>query len=250
MEAYAHILRALVLRDMRTRFGGSHWGYAVLVLWPVAHITIIVGIMYFRDLPSPAGGSALLFVATACVPCLCWQYVAREVMKVIQFNKPLLYYPQVKIFDLMLARTIVEVVKSFSVLIVVMVLLFTAGVDPIPQDPIVAIEAFSIAVLLGIGTGYINVAIVSFFPAWQLGFIVPTLALYITCGTFFLPSLLPNQLYEIMKWSPLVQIVEWSRTAYYPDLNLEVDYLYMVLISIGSIALGLVLERFVVRRFS
>jgi hypothetical protein len=30
-EVYLHVLRALMLRDMRTRFGGSHIGYGVVV---------------------------------------------------------------------------------------------------------------------------------------------------------------------------------------------------------------------------
>ncbi|WP_236960605.1 hypothetical protein [Methylobacterium durans] len=31
-ESYLRVLHALMLRDMRTRFGGSHLGYAVVVL--------------------------------------------------------------------------------------------------------------------------------------------------------------------------------------------------------------------------
>ncbi len=34
IESYLHVLHALILRDMRTRFGASLWGYGVVVLWP------------------------------------------------------------------------------------------------------------------------------------------------------------------------------------------------------------------------
>lgn len=250
MDTYAHVIRALILRDMRTRFGGSHWGYAVLVLWPVAHIFIIVGIMAFRGLPSPLGDSPLMFVATGCVPALTFQYMSREVMKALMMNKPLIYYPQVKLFDIVVARVIVEVIKGFTCLMVVMAILTALGENVIPADPVVAIYAYTAATLLGIGIGIVNVAIVSFFPAWILGYVIPMLILYLTCGIAFVPHLMPDQIYEILKWSPIVQIVEWTRLAYDPGLPVEVDYLYVLMWGMGSIAFGLVLERFVVRKFA
>src|SRR4051794_23244797 len=41
-DAYLQVLHALMLRDMRTRFGGSYLGYGVVVLWPVVHTFILV----------------------------------------------------------------------------------------------------------------------------------------------------------------------------------------------------------------
>lgn len=250
MGMYAHIIRALVLRDMRTRFGGSHWGYAVLVLWPVTHIVIIVGIMAFRGMPSPMGNSPLLFVATGCVPALTFQYMSREVMKCISVNKPLIYYPQVKIFDLMLARVIVEIVKGFTCLMIVLAILLAVGVDPFPLNPLVAISAYCAATLFGVGVGVINIGIVSFFPGWQLGYIIPSLAAYLSCGIYFLPHMLPNEVYNLMKWLPHVQLVEWTRLAYEPNMGVEVDYLYVLLWGMGSLAVGLLMERLVVRQLS
>lgn len=46
LAVYAEVIRALMLRDMRTRFGASYWGYVVVVLWPVAHIFLMVAVMF------------------------------------------------------------------------------------------------------------------------------------------------------------------------------------------------------------
>jgi capsular polysaccharide transport system permease protein len=250
MEAYAHIIRALVLRDMRTRFGGSHWGYAVLVLWPVSHIFVMVAIMAFRDMPSPMGGSPILFVATGCVPALTWQYMNREIMKGVVVNKPLLYYPQVKVFDVIFARVVVEIVKGFTSLLVVLGILAAIGVNPLPEDPSTAIGAYFAATLLGVGIGSLNIGIVSFFPGWQLGWILPQILVYMSCGIFFMPSLFPNEIYAIFKWHPLAQIVEWTRNAYEPALGLEIDYMYVLMFGVVSLSVGLLMERTVVRRLS
>ena len=165
-------------------------------------------------------------------------------------NKPLLYYPQVKIFDVMLARLIVEIVKGFTGLLIVICILAALGVDPIPAEPSTAIAAYCVAMLLGIGIGSINIGIVSFFPGWQLGYVIVTISVYLSCGIFYLPHLLPDQLYEIMKWNPMVDIVEWTRLAYEPNLGAEVNYMYVVLFGLSSLSLGLLSERTLVRRLT
>ena len=247
-EVYLHVLRALMLRDMRTRFGGSHIGYGIVVLWPVVHVFVLVSIFVFRKLPSPMGLSTALFIATGAVPCLMFQYISREVMKSVIMNKPLTYYPQVKLIDVLFARILVEIVTGFLGLIIVFAILISVGIDPWPVDPFVAVGAYTAAILLGIGVGTINVGIISFFPGWLMGYMLFTIILYITSGVVFLPSMMPDYVYDFLKYNPMVQIIEWMRLAYEPSGGFKIDYLYVYLWAFGSFTLGMVLERFVVRK--
>jgi capsular polysaccharide transport system permease protein len=112
-----------------------------------------------------------------------------------------------------------------------------------------AIGAYLFALTLGLGMGAINIGIQSFFPGWLFAYIVITIVIYLTAGVFFLPNMLPSELYDIAKWSPIVQIVEMTRLAYNPQLGVAVDYLYVLGWSFGSLGLGLVMERTIVRRF-
>lgn len=249
-DVYANVVHALMLRDMRTRFGASYWGYVVVVLWPVAHIFLIVGIMTFRGVSSPLGDDAILFISTGAVPALVWQYTSREAMKAVISSKPLTYYPQVKLFDLIVARFIVETIKGFQGLIIIFAILICIGVNPVPEDPIMAIGAYCGALLLGLGIGAINVGILSLFPGWQIGYIIVTITVYLTSGVFFLPHFFPPQIYNIMKWNPMVQIIEWTRLGYYPSLGVEVDYLYVLGLGFGSLTVGLIMERTLVRRMA
>ena len=57
VESYLHVLHALILRDMRTRFGGSLWGYGVVVLWPCVHCFVLILIYTFQKMAAPAGDS-------------------------------------------------------------------------------------------------------------------------------------------------------------------------------------------------
>jgi capsular polysaccharide transport system permease protein len=248
MDAYLQVLHALMLRDMRTRFGGSYFGYAIVVLWPVVHTFILVAIYVFRKVPAPLGDSRALFFASGAVPVLIFQYISREVMKSVLMNKPLTYYPQVKNFDVIFARILVEIVTGFLGLMLVFLILLAIGVDPRPADPVMAVGGYLAAILLGIGIGTINVGIASFFPGWLMGYALFGIIMYISSGVFILPNYLPEQMYEILKWNPALQIVEWVRLGYYPGLQVQIDYLYIILFALTSLSIGLLLERHVLRK--
>jgi capsular polysaccharide transport system permease protein len=194
------------------------------------------------------GNSPMLFVATGAVPLFVYQYISREVMKAVVMNRPLTYYPQVKIFDVMIARFIVEIVKSFSTLIVVILILLAFGIDPSPEDYPMAVAGYCMSIMIGLGIGAINVAILSLFPGWMIGYVLFTVVIYASCGVFYLPHLMPAEMYDAMKWNPLVQVIEWVRLGYNPNLGVTIDYAYVLNWGFGSFSLGLLLERTFVRR--
>lgn len=247
-ESYLHVLHALMLRDMRTRFGGSLWGYGVIVLWPCVHIFLLIAIYTFQKLPVPVGDSRPLFFASGAVPVLIFQYISREVMKAVISNRPLTYYPQVKLFDVIFARILVEIVTGFLGLIVVFSILIGMGIDPRPSEPFTAVCGYLAAIVLGIGVGTINVAIISFFPGWMIGYSLFSIIMYISSGVMFLPSFMPEQIYYWMKFNPAIQIVEWVRSAYYPTLSLHIDYAYVLLFALTCVTLGLLLVKHVVSK--
>ncbi|GJE65066.1 Polysialic acid transport protein KpsM [Methylorubrum aminovorans] len=247
LDVYLRVLSALMLRDMRSRFGGNYWGYLVQVLWPCAHLGIITGVMAFRGMNPPIIGDTALFVATGALPALAFQYISREVMKGYMIHKPLTYFPQVKKFDTVIARCLVEIVSSFLGLMLVLMVLICFGIDPVPKDIFQAVTGYLAAIGLGIGVGFINVGICSIFPGWILGYILVTLSLYLTSGVYFVASFMPDEIYYYMKWNPITQIIEWIRLGYEPSYAVQIDYLYIFGWIFGALTIGLIMERFIVR---
>lgn len=247
VDSYLRVIHALMLRDMRTRFLGSYWGYLIAVLWPVVHVFLIAGAMSLRGALPPMCESMMLFVATGAVPVLAFRYISREIMKGVMLNKPLTYYPQVKMLDVIVARTIVEIVSSFMGVIVVFGILMAFGVNPMPIDMVPAVGGYLCGILLGIGFGVINATVVIVFPGWMMGYVLISIVIYLASGVMFLPNYLPDKIYELLKWNPLLQIVEWVRLGYDPTLPVTIDYIYILLWIGCSLALGLILERTVAR---
>ncbi|SEP40370.1 capsular polysaccharide transport system permease protein [Methylobacterium sp. UNC300MFChir4.1] len=250
IESYLHVLHALMLRDMRTRFGASLWGYGVVVLWPCVHVFMLIAIYTFQKLAAPLGDNRALFFATGAVPVLVFQYISREVMKAVIMNRPLTYYPQVKLFDVILARILVEIVTGFLAMIVVCSTLIIIGSDPIPSQPFTAMCGYVAAIILGIGIGTINVAIIGFFPGWLIGYALFSIILYVSSGVMFLPSYMPDKIYYWMKFNPALQLAEWVRSAYYPYAGIQVDYLYVIMFGLTSAAIGLFIVKHVVSKIN
>lgn len=250
LESYLHVLHALILRDMRTRWGANFYGYFIVVLWPCVHVFVLIGIYTFQKLAAPLGDDRPLFFATGAVPVLVFQYISREVMKAVIVNKPLTYYPQVKIFDLVFSRILVEVVTGFLALLVVTGVLVALGTPVLPADPFTAMCGYLASILLGIGIGTINVAIIGFFPGWLLGYALFSIIMYISSGVMFLPSYMPDKIYYWMKYNPALQCAEWVRSAYYPNAGIKVDELYVVLFALASMSLGLYLIKTVVGKLN
>ncbi|CAM3065246.1 Polysialic acid transport protein KpsM [Methylobacterium mesophilicum] len=250
VESYLHVLHALILRDMRTRFGASIWGYAVVVLWPCVHVFMLIAIYTFQKLAAPLGDSRPLFFATGAVPVLVFQYISREVMKSVMMNRPLTYYPQVKIFDLVFSRILVEIVTGFLALLVVSSVLVASGTNPIPTNPIVAVSGYLAAIILGIGIGTINVAIIGFFPGWMIGYALFSIIMYVSSGVMFLPSFMPDKVYYWMKFNPALQCAEWVRSAYYPYAGIQVDYLYVIMFGLTAASIGLLTIKHVVSKLN
>ncbi|NKR04627.1 ABC transporter, partial len=134
-------------------FGASIWGYGVVVLWPCVHVFVLISIYTFQKIPAPLGDNRALFFATGAVPVLVFQYISREVMKSVMMNRPLTYYPQVKLFDLVFSRILVEIVTGFLALLVVTSVLLVIGTNPVPINPIVAVTGYIGSIILGIGVG-------------------------------------------------------------------------------------------------
>ena len=129
-------------------------------------------------------------------------------------------------------------------MLLLLAILLLRGEDPFPLDPFEAIEGYLSVIILAIGVGYL-VSIISlmfqfFVTIWALFLIV----IYISSGVLFIPSRLPDSAAYYLSFNPVLQIVEWIRSAYYPGSEFRhLDKSYAIVCGIVCLALGLAGER-------
>jgi capsular polysaccharide transport system permease protein len=238
------VLFALMLRNIRTKFFGSGFGYVVAVAWPLSHILILVVTFSYSGRVAPYGDSTALFVATGVVPFQTFSYLSRFMMLGAIRNRPLLAFPEVKILDVLFASGLLEIMSACCVVITFLIIAWCAGIDAMPRDIIQASFAFGAAMLLGLGSGILNGVIALAAPPWFVGYTLTIMLLWVSSGIFFVPDALPAFARDILAYNPLLQVIEWMRSAYYEGYgDLVLDRTYVLSVAAITLFLGLLLER-------
>jgi capsular polysaccharide transport system permease protein len=250
LVSIGHVIHALMLRNIRTRFFGTGLGFLLALTWPLAHIGILLTISIGIGRLAPYGDSSAIFFATGLVPYISYLYISRFMMVSVQHTRPLLAFPVVKILDLLFAGAILEVLSSCCSIIVLGIVLTLFDVDITPLNPAQAAFAFCAAMLLGLAFGVFNSLLLMAMPIWMTVSSLFNIFLYATSGIFFVPSALPPTLRYYASFNPLLQIIEWMRSAYYDGYGAELlDKKYAVSFAVVLFFLGLVVERVFRGRF-
>lgn len=239
-----NVINAVILRDMRTRFFNHGLGFALVPIWPLAHMGLIILIHSTLGQKPPFGQSTALFYATGIVPTLTFIYISRFMGYSLMTNRPMMAFPVVKAIDVMAGRACLEIISANITLALILLILWIAGADPWPVDLERAVLAYLCVIFLGYGVGTLVGVLGLFLPflvtLWQL----LSICFYIASGTLFVASNLPDSASRALSYNPLTICVEWMRTAFYESYSDKlVDPFYVI--SCGTIALilGLGIEK-------
>lgn len=241
----ANVMRAVMLRDMRTRFFDHGLGFLVVVFFPLGHMMVLLGIYSALGRAAPYGDSLLLFFGTGLVPTLSFIYTSRMMVISLIANKPMLAFPAVKVTDVIFGRAVLEIMAACLMTLFVIIIFGFLGEPVLPISTIDAVSAVAAVLLLAVGIGFLVSLIAAILPAAAVGYTLTSILLYLLSGTIFVPSSLPEPVIALLAWNPVLHSVEWLRTAYYLDYPQQVlDRTYLLMWGFGSLFGALVLERF------
>jgi len=246
LAVQGRVIGALLLRDMRTRFGRTFMGYVIIVAWPLSHLLLLMGVYLLTRRVAPLGTSVPVFLATGVLPYILCLYPGRMTMLCLVQNQPLLHFPIVKTTDVILARGILEILTACWVTVIFALLLYLTGVEIWPIHYQKAIFAIIATMYLGFGIGFFGAIMYKLVRAWlaiQIGLLI---TMYITSGVFFIPTSLHEDIQFYLWFNPLLHSVEWLRSAYYDGygygmLNQE----YLIGFATILIFIGMLIDRFI-----
>lgn len=242
---HARVVSALMLRDIKTRFGATYFGFVAGLMIPLAHVGIILSVYVLLGRRAPIGTDVTLYLTTAILPFVIWSYTHQKIIQSFGQNKVLTSFPIVKLPDIMISRALVELLASALVAVVVAVTLTIIGYDLFIFDKARFLYALFLAHSLGVSTGFIFGILSIIWPFLIIvGFV--TIPLYwVTSGVLFIPDAVPEQIRVAVSVFPLSHIVDYARTAFYASyLSDYANLLYVNLIIIANLLTGLTIERF------
>lgn len=243
LQAQKNVLAALMLRDIKTRFGSAP-GFLLAIAWPLSHILILVAINVWFGRLVPYGDSAILWFAVSMMPFMIVSYTSRFMMIGMVMNRPLLVFPTISVFDILLSRVLIEMIVSACVVICIVAIMISLDVDFMPMDITMAVSALAGSLLLGIGLGILNAIVAMIIPQWVTIYSLSTILLWMTSGVYFIPGNLNSEIREYLYFHPFVHCTEWLREAYFSGYHsLLLDKAFVLGCGIWAVSAGLLIER-------
>lgn len=238
------VLGALVLRETRATFGTSQIGYLWAIITPAAGTAVLVAVFSAIGRHPPFGASLALFFALGVLTLELFNKLGDSLMTVFEANRALLTYPPIKETDVLFARTILIAATYMLIMSVFFAGLLASGLGSLPAHPEDLLAAFAATCLLGFGFGVNNAVIISLWESWRHVEKILTRPLFFLSGVFYVPSYLPPQAVDWLKWNPVLHCVEWIRNGWYANYDSHVlDRFYLLAVALCLTLVGLAGER-------
>ena len=243
-QAQYRILKALVLRDLTSRYSEHRLGFALGVVFPVLSLSVLFVLFKLRGRMVPADFSLGVFIATGYPLWQAFIGMYGKVLGSASRADPLLMFPQITQLDLIAASFIVEMALNTTVFVVLCtgVIVF-AGATP-PMDPAGVMLCYWTCGWMGAALGLVMCSVQRVLPL-----VVNFLNLFLrfgmwVSGVVFMVNRLPSWSWEYLKWNPILHAVEGARTLWGPNYHSPI-YDPTMIFGVGFVMtiLGFVLER-------
>lgn len=242
IHVWLNVINALLLRDIRARAGRFYTGYLVIFLMPFLHLAVVLIIMTLLGRAPTVGTQPIVFYGLSVLPFVIFIYPSRQIVTGLLTNRPLLYFPRVKIADVIVARGLLEGANGVLVSAIVILVLFVATGEFEPRDPMGVMCAVLLTLYLGIAWGAYNSLIAVLFPVWAFCYALMFPLLWMASGILLNIYGFPADIQHYLAFNPLLHCVEYIRHSYYegyPDDILDVGYVFWFATSLLAATLSL-----------
>ena len=250
IRTQARVVSALILRELRTRFGREQLGYIWAVLEPSIYVAVFGLIFTLAGRPAPAGMPTVVFLITGIVPFLLFRNTMTRSISAILSNRPLLTFPMVTPLDLVVGRAILESATMFLVFIVMVLGAMAIGQQVRIENALLVLAALICIAMMGFGVGAFLGSFAIMFPSIERllpSFIIRPL--FFTSGLFFTASMVPEEFRHIVLLNPLLHGSELIRSGFFFEFESEHgQWSYILPWTVVDVFLGLVAQRALKRR--
>lgn len=237
------VIRALMIRELTTRFGRENIGFLWMMVEPLL-FAVLVGVMWSVMRNNEHGVSIVAFVVTGYLPLTLFRNSVGRSVKAFSANSSLLYHRQIKIVDFIFVRFAIEMVGGMMAYLFIGVVLIALNLFPVPSHVLYLIFGWFLYCLFTLSLCLILAPVSEMSEILEKFVPVCTYIMIPFSGTFNMMSWLPPKIRDVMYWSPPVNAMEMMRYGVFGDqVTPYYDPLVPLAVSIVLLPIGLTLCR-------
>lgn len=248
-DIQVRVIKALMLRELTTRFGRENIGFLWIMVEPLL-FAVLVGLLW-RAMKGPLeyGVDIITFVVSGYIPLVLFRSSVSRAVSSFTANGSLMYHRQIKILDLILVRFFIELVGHMMAYLFIALVLSSFGLFPIPYDIGFLMLGWAYYSLFTFAVTLIVAPLSEMSETIEKVIPVTTYLMVPFSGAFYLAGSLYPAATSAVLYSPPVHGMEMMRYGIFgPSIDPQFDYFYPLAFSLPCIALGLLLCRIVRKR--
>lgn len=211
------VIKALMLRELSTRFGRENIGFLWIMVEPLLFAGLVALIWRFMKGPEEHGVGIVAFVVSGYIPITLFRHGVSRSVSIFTANSGLLYHRQVKVLDFIFVRFLIEMLGSMMAYLFIASILVFFDVFPIPADVglflagwfVYALFSFSLCLIIA-PLSEMSEVLEKFIP-------VTTYVMIPFSGLFTMLSWVTPNMRGYLLYSPFVNGMEMMRGGIWGD---------------------------------
>lgn len=249
LKIQMRVMGALIMREVITRYGRHNIGFMWLFLEPML---FTLGITTLWTLLKATHGSTLpitSFAVTGYSSLILWRNCSNRSVKAIDVNLALLYHRNVRAFDVIATRIILEIIGATSSLIVLTLAFSAVGLMSFPVDILTILIGWFLlcwfAFALSLAVGALSERSETIERVWH----IVTYLMFPLSGAAFMVDWVPPSYRHLVLWVPMVHGTEMIRHGFFgAAVHTHEDPWYFATFNAVLLLIGLALVRETGRR--
>lgn len=234
------VIGALLLRELHTRYGRDNVGYLWLIGEPLM-LGSVIALLHTGQAPHDGINPVAFTVIGYCI-FIMFRGIVNRSDGAYESNVPLLYHSMVTMFDISVARALLEAAGTFMSFVVLSTIIILLGYTNLPVRPLWLLLGIFYVLWLSMALSLIVVA--ATYENTLIEKVVHPFTYFMIpiSGSFYQVQWVPQPYRDALMWIPLPHMFEIARYGQFPGMNLDyVDIPYITGVCLVLTLIGLLM---------
>ena len=242
------IVRALLLREILTRYGRHNIGFMWIFVEPMMFTLGVIALWTFLGLHKTAL-PLVPFTLSGYATVLLWRNTINRCGNAVEPNRALMHHRNVRVIDLFLARNLLEIAGASISFIILLIFFSVIGQIEHVDDVLKMIIAWFLLAWFSLDMALIIGSLSVLNEAVERVWHVLTYLFLPVSGAFFMVDWMPRYAQKLVLWVPTVNCTELLREGIFGSMvHAHYSIRYLSIVNILLMLPGLLLIRYIAAR--